>query len=212
MRSRDKGYDHPSKGMKEESDRIVLSKGHTQAARVVATVLLVCVAAWLPRGELEWQGAAAGGAAVWLALQQVSWRRLMWNLAALLPVSAGMAVFALFGADGWRLFGVLLLKGVICLALVCGLMQKVSFTELLALLARARLPGPLLTTLALLERYRFVLQDESHRLLLARRCRLLTAEPPGWSVRAAVLGRLFTRSSDRAERIYRAMEARGWRS
>ncbi len=198
--------------MKEETDKTAPRRGPAQAARVLTTVLLVCAAAWLPRAELGWHGVAAGGVAGWLALQGVSWRRLLLNLAALLPVSAGMALFALFGADGWRLFGVLLLKGALCLALVCGLMQKVSFTELLALLERARLPGPLLTTLALLERYRFVLRDESRRLLLARRCRLLTAEPPGWTARAAVLGRLFLRSSDRAERIYRAMEARGWRS
>jgi cobalt/nickel transport system permease protein len=198
--------------MKEETDRTEPRQGHTQAARVVVTLLLVCAAAWLPRAELGWHGAAAGGVGAWLAVQRVAWLRLLRTLAALLPVTAGMAVFTLFGAEGWRLFGVLLLKGVLCLALVCGLMQKVSFTELLALLTRARLPGPLLTTLALLERYRFVLRDETRRLLLARRCRLMTAEPPGWPARAAVLGRLFVRSADRAERIYRAMEARGWRS
>ncbi len=206
------GYDTTTKAMKAKTDRGAQRRGQTQAVRVVATVLLVCAAAWLPRAELGWHGVAAGGVAAWLAVQRVSWRRLLRNLMALLPVTAGMAVFALFGADGWRLFSVLLLKGLLCLALVCGLMQKVSFTELLALAERARLPGPLLSTLALLERYRFVLRDESHRLMLARRCRLLTVEPPDWQTRAAVLGRLFTRSSDRAERIYRAMEARGWRS
>ncbi len=198
--------------MEEKPDRTDPQAGHTQAARVVATLLLVCTVAWLPRAALMWHGGAAGVAVLWLGAQRLSWLRLTRNLVALLPVTAGMALFSLFGEGGWRLFGVLMIKGLLCLALVCGLMQKVSFMELLALLARARLPGPLLTTLALLERYRFVLRDESQRLLLARRCRLLTAEPPGWQARAAVLGRLFTRGSDRAERIYRAMEARGWRS
>jgi cobalt/nickel transport system permease protein len=198
--------------MKEQVDRKVAHERHAQAARVVTALLLVCVAAWLPRAELGWHVVAAGGVAAWLTAQRVSWLRLLRSLLALLPVSAGMAVFALFSAGGGRLFGVLLLKGILCLALVCGLMQKVSFTELLSLLARAGMPGPLLTTLALLERYRFVLRDESHRLLQARHCRLLTAEPLSWQARAAILGRLFFRSSDRAERIYRAMEARGWRS
>lgn len=201
-----------AKDMEEKPDKEVSRAGPAHAMRVVATLVLICTVAWLPRSEFLWHGLAAGAVAIGLGAQRLSWLRLMRSLAALLPISAGMALFSLFGDGGWRLFGVLMLKGVLCLALVCGLMQKVSFTELLALLARARLPGPLLTTLALLERYRFVLQDESQRLLLARRCRSLTADPPGWQARAAVLGRLFNRSSDRAERIYRAMEARGWRS
>jgi cobalt/nickel transport system permease protein len=198
--------------MNKVPDRTVLKHRHGPAVQGGVTLLLVCAVAWLPRAEWAWHGVAAGGVALWLVAQRVAWQKLLRSLVALLPVSAGMAVFALFGAGGARLFGILLLKGVLCLALVCGLMQKMSFTELLALLERARLPGPLLTTLALLERYRFVVRDESRRLLLARHCRLLVAEPPGWQTRAAVLGRLFSRSADRAERIYRAMEARGWKS
>jgi len=193
------------------------SSSNPPAARVTpllvaGTLVLVCVVAWLPRDELAWHGLAAGCALGVLAALRVAWLRLGRSLAVLLPMSAGMALFSVFGAGGLSLFCVLMCKGALCLALVCGLMQKVPFTEVLALLAWARLPGPLLTTLALLERYRFVLQDELRRLLMARRCRRLTAEPPGWTERAAVLGQLFARSSGRAERIYRAMEARGWLS
>jgi len=68
------------------------------------------------------------------------------------------------------------------------------------------------TTLALLERYRFVLIEEGLRM---RRARASRTVGPGkkvfaWQTLASVVAVLFVRATERAERIYAAMCARGW--
>ena len=79
------------------------------------------------------------------------------------------------------------------------------------MLRRARVPALLLTTIALMYRYLFVLADEAGRMQRARASRTLR---PGrvhaWRSTAALAGQLFLRSTERAERIYAAMCARGW--
>jgi len=58
----------------------------------------------------------------------------------------------------------------------------------------------------------FVLLDESQRMRRARLSRTFTGrQARSWRTRASVLGQLFIRSGERAERIYGAMCARGWR-
>ena len=56
-----------------------------------------------------------------------------------------------------------------------------------------------------------MLADEAARMRRARACRTFA---PGrrraWRTAATVIGQLFLRASDRAERIYDAMRARGW--
>jgi cobalt/nickel transport system permease protein len=72
-------------------------------------------------------------------------------------------------------------------------------------------PGLLVTTLALMHRYLFVLNDEAGRMRRARACRTFErSRRCTWMVSAEVVGRLFVRASERAERIYLAMCARGW--
>ncbi len=69
-----------------------------------------------------------------------------------------------------------------------------------------------MTTLALMYRYLFVLMDEAERMQRARASRTFTK--PGlrsWKTLGTVVGQLFVRSSERAERIYSAMCARGWK-
>jgi len=73
-------------------------------------------------------------------------------------------------------------------------------------------PALLVTTMALMHRYLFVLVDESDRMRRARASRTLVRRRGlGWGMPAEVIGRLFVRASERAERIYLAMCARGWK-
>jgi cobalt/nickel transport system permease protein len=68
------------------------------------------------------------------------------------------------------------------------------------------------TTLALLYRYLFVLVDEAERMHRARLARTFDRRRVSvWRMLGTVVGQLFVRSSERAERIYAAMCARGWR-
>ena len=92
------------------------------------------------------------------------------------------------------------------------LANTTPFAELLRVLKAARVPALLVTTLSLMYRYLFVLLDESQRMRRARLSRTFTGrQARSWRTRASVLGQLFIRSGERAERIYGAMCARGWR-
>jgi cobalt/nickel transport system permease protein len=70
----------------------------------------------------------------------------------------------------------------------------------------------MLTTLALMYRYLPVLGGEARRMSRARASRTFSAQRGiSWSNVALVIGQLFIRSTERAERIYLAMCARGWK-
>jgi cobalt/nickel transport system permease protein len=92
------------------------------------------------------------------------------------------------------------------------LSNTTPFDELLRVLRRARVPALLITTLALMYRYLFVLIDETERMGRARASRTFTRQRrQAWKTLATVIGQLFVRSTERAERIYAAMCARGWK-
>jgi len=63
-----------------------------------------------------------------------------------------------------------------------------------------------------MHRYLFVLMDESERMHRARASRTFThTRRFQWHTLATVVAQLFIRASERAERIYDAMCARGWK-
>jgi cobalt/nickel transport system permease protein len=77
---------------------------------------------------------------------------------------------------------------------------------------RLGVPRLLVTILALLYRYLFVLIDEAERLNRARASRTFSSNRrKKWHMLASLIGQLFVRSTERAERIYAAMTARGWK-
>ena len=85
--------------------------------------------------------------------------------------------------------------------------------DLLSGLRSLRIPGLLVTTLALTYRYLFLLVDEMERMQRARRSRTFTRHRlQAWRSLATVIAQLFVRTSERAERIYAAMCARGWKT
>jgi cobalt/nickel transport system permease protein len=93
------------------------------------------------------------------------------------------------------------------------------FPDVLHALRHLRVPVVLVGIIAFMYRYLFVLAEEAQRLMRARAAR--SARLPGaraggslgW--RAAVVGhmagQLFVRSLDRSDRVYQAMQARGYR-
>jgi cobalt/nickel transport system permease protein len=86
------------------------------------------------------------------------------------------------------------------------------FSEILRVLRWVRVPSLLITTIALMHRYLFVLADESERMRRARLSRTIRRDRRlRWQALSTVVGQLFIRASERAERIYDAMCARGWR-
>jgi cobalt/nickel transport system permease protein len=77
---------------------------------------------------------------------------------------------------------------------------------------RMRVPSLLVTTLALAYRYLFLFIDEAERMQRARAARTFSAgRSHWWHAAASVAAMLFVRATERAERIFAAMCARGWR-
>lgn len=137
---------------------------------------------------------------------------LLKRLAVLSPFVLGVAVVNAFqpaaGAAWWNVA----LKSAVCLVTVILVSNTTPFGRILRVLQRVRVPALLITTIALMHRYLFVLADESQRMRRARASRtFVPARRFQWHALATVLGQLFVRASERAERIYDAMCARGWR-
>jgi cobalt/nickel transport system permease protein len=125
----------------------------------------------------------------------------------------GIAVLTLFApAAAAAVFLSAVIKSNLCVFAMLLLTWTTPFHEILQVLRRLRLPPVMLTTLALMSRYLPVLSDESRRMQRARASRTFRrGRRVVWQNLTAILGQLFVRSADRAERIYLAMCARGWK-
>jgi len=181
------------------------------AAKLFVAVAVVLTTVLLPMSWLAGFAlvtAVLGGA---VALSRIPPLFLAKRLLMLEPIAFGVAALAIFQPDGWHVFGVVLLRTNLCLLAMILLSNTTPFTDLLRVLQRLRVPSLLVTTLALMYRYLFVLVDEVGRMGRARASRTFAARRRAmWWSQAGVIGQLFIRSTERAERIYAAMCARGW--
>ncbi len=132
-----------------------------------------------------------------------------WHIGAtpLTVTDAGLLRFASIMLRAW-----LSVQGAILLV------ATTRFPDLIHALEHLRLPKLLVTIIAFLYRYLFVLTDEVLRMLRARMAR--SAAMPGqqsggsllWRAKVTgnMVGQLFLRSYERSDRIYNAMLARGY--
>lgn len=183
------------------------------ALKFFVSISVVIVAVALPR--TCWLGYAVL-LALLLCVLVVS-RLPIWTvvrrLLLLEPFVLVAAVLSLMQPGGRTVFLSLILKGTISLSAMVLLVASTRFLDLLTVLKRLRLPGILITNIALMHRYLFLLLAESERMTRARSCREFTRNKwRVWHGNTTVIGHLFVRTSKRAERIYAAMCARGWRT
>jgi cobalt/nickel transport system permease protein len=114
---------------------------------------------------------------------------------------AGLAVVAasLLIKNGLALLAMLILAG------------TTPFPTMLAALRKLGVPPLLVGTLQFMDRYRHVLLDELDRMATARRARTFRRRRAlSWSLLGGLIGMLFLRTFERAERVHGAMLARGW--
>jgi cobalt/nickel transport system permease protein len=182
------------------------------AAKLGGAVALTLVAVLTPARHIGVLGVVAAVPLLVIVWARVSPRVVLRRLLALSPFIAGVAIASAWGdarITDWRLTA---LRSSLAALTVVVLGATTTFNEMLAVLRRVRVPAVLVTTLALMDRYLFVLVDETERMRRARFSRTLQ---PGrrrlWWTGASVVGQLFVRASERAERVYAAMLARGWR-
>ena len=119
--------------------------------------------------------------------------------------------------EGLVMFATIALRSWICVQAALLLAFTTPFHELVDGLRELRLPQVMVSIISFMYRYLGVLADEATRMSRARASR--SADPDGrgggsltWraKVTGAMVGSLFLRSYERGERIYAAMQARGF--
>lgn len=180
--------------------------------KLAVMLTLVAGTAVMP---IKWWGWHAGvGALLTVAALagRIAFKPLLLRTLWFGPFVAGAALAATWHGTtgpGWPTVAV---RGGLCLLTVLVFAAVTPFGALPGVLRRIGMPALLVTTMTLMHRYLFVLVDESDRMRRARACRTLAPKRGlGWGLPAEVIGRLFVRASERAERIYLAMCARGWK-
>ena len=180
--------------------------------KIIGTIILILLITLTPSTHPIWFGLEGI-----LLLGLLWWRRVpprcvLRRLLILSPFVAGTALAAQYSATGvdWK---ILALRSTLCLLTIIAFAETTAVSDLLRGLRLIRVPTLLVTTLALMHRYLFVLADESSRMNRARAARTFTTgRRLAWLQAASVAGQLFVRATERAERVYDAMCARGWKA
>jgi len=181
--------------------------------KFLVMVVVIVGVAMMPRDRAMWLMVPAGlliGLVVAAGLPVVA---LVKRLLLLEPFVLGAALLALFSPVPERVdfFLFLIARGTVALLAMLVFSSTTAFTEMLQLFRRLRMPYLLVTTLALMHRYLFVLGEESGRMKRARASRtFVRGRGAAWRMGSTIVAQLFLRASMRADRIYAAMCARGW--
>jgi cobalt/nickel transport system permease protein len=172
---------------------------------IVGTVLM-------PLRFANWFSAVTLLLVLTAGLSRLSPLFLLKRLLLLSPFVLGVALVNAFQPSARGSWLAVAIKSVLCLLTVILVSNTTPFSKILRVLKAARVPGLLITTIALMHRYLFVLADEAERMRRSRLSRTFRrGKRSRWQLLSTVVGQLFVRASERAERIYDAMCARGWK-
>jgi cobalt/nickel transport system permease protein len=180
--------------------------------KLAGGLVIITLTVMLPAPATAWHLVAAAILAVAVLLSRISPWFLIQRLLLLAPFVLGVTLVNAFQPAYRAHWPWLVARSVLCLLTVILVSNTTPFSEVLRVLRRVRIPALLITTIALMHRYLFVLAEEAERMHRARASRTFTARRRWqWPLLASVAGQLFVRASERAERIYAAMCARGLR-
>ena len=113
-------------------------------------------------------------------------------------------------SGGWISFASILLRFALTVTAALVLVSCTGIHRLCAGVERLGLPRVLAVQILFLYRYFFVIGDEGARMLRAVAMRSAGAQALPWRIYGTLAGHLLLRAIDRANRIYRAMLARGF--
>lgn len=175
-------------------------------------LVLIALTVLIPATAPGWLVFAFTFLALVIAFSRMPPMFLLKRLLLLAPFVLGVVALNAFRPEHRAQWPWLMGRSTVCLLTVILVANTTPFSEVLRVLRRIRVPALLITTMALMHRYLFVLVDESQRMSRARASRTFTVGRRWqWPVLATVAGQLFIRASERAERIYAAMCARGFK-
>ena len=180
--------------------------------KLAIALALVLAVVLLPRTQIAGLFVVAVILTALLVFSRLSFLFLLKRMVLLEPLVLGVAGLMWFQPGGGKIFAAVMVKANLCLLTTVLLANTTPFTELVRVLQRLRVPWLFVTTLTLMHRYLFVLADETEWMRRARASRTFTrGRRFQWQTLSSVVGQLFVRASERAERIYSAMTARGWK-
>ncbi|MBM4315252.1 MAG: cobalt ECF transporter T component CbiQ [Deltaproteobacteria bacterium] len=128
----------------------------------------------------------------------------------ILDTRIAAVIFGVSVSAGWISFLSILLKFALTISAALLLIATTSFSGVCHALRRIGFPALFVSQLHFLYRYLFVLMEETMRIIRARDMRSFGKRGTGPRVFARLIGILFLRTVDRAERIYYAMLSRGF--
>jgi cobalt/nickel transport system permease protein len=176
----------------------------------VALVMIVGTVV-APPSAVGWFAGVAALLVLAVALSRLPLLFLLKRLAVLSPFILGVALVNAWQPGSRGSWLTVAIKSAICLLTIIIVSNTTPFSRILRVLKAVRVPGLLITTIALMHRYLFVLVEEAERMRRARASRTFRRQRRArWHTLSTVVSQLFVRASERAERIYDAMCARGW--
>lgn len=182
-------------------------------AKLGGAVALILATMLMPASQSRWLLVIAGILLFAMVFSLVTPGFLLRRMLLLAPFMLCVVLGAALQPGSGPGWAVVAAKSALCLTTVILLSNTTPFGAILGVLQRIGIPSLLITTMALMHRYLFVLADEMVRMRRARTSRtFVRSKRFTWSVMATVAGRLFERATERADRIYDAMCARGWKS
>ena len=187
---------------------------HRRDARAKLGALLVFLIAvsTTPSGAQKSFGLYALVLVTTILAARLPFRGVRGRGALVLPFSAAFAAVIWFAGEPERALALAeksFLSGIAALVMVA----TTPITQLLRALESLGVPRPLILVVQFLYRYLFVISEQAQHMLLAARSRegLGNVRRSRFQAAAGALGVLFARSWERADGIYRAMLARGFR-
>lgn len=192
--------------------------------KIVGTLLFVLAVVATPREAIWAFGVHVVVLGVTIAVSRVPLRHIVVRLVVEVPFLIFAALLPFFAAGPRVMVGPLMLseaglwgawalvaKGTLGAAASILLASTTEAPDLVAGLARLRLPATLVQILAFMVRYFEVVVDQLRRMRIARESRGFQGRSlAAWPVVAGTAGALFIRSYERGERVHLAMLSRGY--
>ena len=207
----------PLEGAQRHGERAGLLHRLDARIKLIAALTFVAFAVAAPIGSWNWLGVEGFVLALVIGLSGIPPRDLARRYLTFLVLIGFLAILIALNHPARARYGLtvvvagILIKNSLAILAMLVLAGVTSFHAILAALRKLGLPIVLVGTLGFMERYRYVLAEELTRMATARRARTFNRRGTlSLSLAGGLIGLLFLRAFERAERVHGAMVARGW--
>ena len=145
-------------------------------------------------------------------LSRVPLRFIFKRVAEIAPFIIIISISTLFKKQGYILFLNCTVKAILAIVLILIASSTTRFSHLLETLRQFKVPNIFIHLLSFMYRYSFLLEDEFLRISRAYQSRNINNKDNFSKVKilSNILGTIFIRTYERAERVYLAMCSRGY--